>query len=379
MGEPFRPRLKPTMPVFYLAGAIHIRDCGALLEIEDPQGELRALFEMLDGSLDVDEIERRYRSLAPGAALDPRTAIGQLDEAGVLMNAADTTTLDEYELERYSRNIGFFETYSRLDYGKHAMQERLRDCRVALLGVGGVGSHLAPDLLGLGVQDLRIVDFDTLQLSNFNRQVLYAEADIGRNKVDRALERLRAYSSRARVAAVTRRLGSPDDVYEVVHDRDIVFACVDGPRQIVEWFNAGCVRAGVPFISGGVETQRALLYTVVPGVSGCVECWKRGAGRDEVSRTIMERMIQMHEDDPTSGQYAAAFGPLVTVDTGLMVTELVRLVTGIAPPLSVGRLIEARFDDLVPREAEVWERQPDCPVCAGVTPTHRLSLVPAAV
>ena len=55
---------------------------------------------------------------------------------------------------------------------------------------------------------------------------------------------------------------------------------VDRPKmEIMHWVNEGCVRAGVPFIAGGLETQRAVYFTVIPGVSGCIECWRLGVSR----------------------------------------------------------------------------------------------------
>ena len=117
-------------------------------------------------------------------------AIAQLDEAGVIEDATATTTLDTYQLERWKRNLGFFETYAGLSGNKYTMQERLIDRRVGMMGCGGVGSHVSLDLLGLGVGDLKVLDCDKVELSNLNRQILYTESDIGERKVDLAVSRL---------------------------------------------------------------------------------------------------------------------------------------------------------------------------------------------
>jgi molybdopterin/thiamine biosynthesis adenylyltransferase len=227
------------------------------------------------------------------------------------------------------------------------------------------------DLLGLGVQDLRIVDFDKVELSNLNRQILYAEADLGQPKVDRALHRLTGYSARASVTGVEKRLTSAADVADAVRDRDIVICAADRPKmEVIEWVNAGCVAAGVPFIAGGVETQRSVLYLVVPGETGCVECWRRTSADDTESRAVRIQMADLHTEGGI-GPDRAAFGGLVTVLTGMMISELVRFVTGIAEPIALGQLIEIHFDDLVPHVAEQWKRLPDCPVCGDVEARYR--------
>lgn len=368
---PVRPLLKPTSPAYEIEDLVHIPREGEALEIEDPDGAVRVLLRLLDGTRSIEEIQAEFRRQAPGSDFDVSEAIAVLNGARLLIDAGAADPLDEYGRQRWRRNLGFFETYATLDRSSHDMQQALRDCKVALLGVGGVGSHVALDLLGLGVQDLRIVDFDKVELSNLNRQILYEEADLGQPKVERALRRLTGYSARASVTGLEKRLESAADVADVVRDRDIVICAADRPKmQVIEWVNQGCVASGVPFIAGGVETQRSVLYLVVPGETGCVECWRRTAADDTYSRAIRIQMADLHTDGGI-GPDRAAFGGLVTVLTGMMISELVRFITGVAEPIALGKLIEIHFDDLVPRTAEQWKRISDCPVCGEVEGSYR--------
>jgi len=339
-----------------------------MLEIEDPDGSLRRLLTLIDGSRTAGEIEREFRALVPSSELNVAEALNDLDKAGLLIDGADDVTLDGYHLERWSRNLGFFETYASLSRSKYAMQEKLRDCKVTLLGLGGLGSHLSLDLLGLGVQDLRVVDFDKVVLSNLNRQILYTEAEIGESKVELAVRRMSSYYPVARIEGVERKLSSAQDVHDMVAGRDFTFCVIDRPKLYAHrWANEGCVRAGVPFLVGGVETQRALTYLVIPGVTGCVECWRLLAADDESTRVLRAQMEHRH-GEISVGPDLAAFGPLVTTVTAMLLTEFVRFVTGIAAPVSAGRLMEIRFGDFALREAEQWSRLQDCPVCRDVPP-----------
>jgi molybdopterin/thiamine biosynthesis adenylyltransferase len=361
-----KPRLKGTNPHYEHDGKVLIPQCGAMLEIDDPDGDVRALFALLDGTLTAQQIDARFHEERAGSSFDVPDALAQLDQAGVVEDAGATTTLDAYGLERWKRNIGFFETYAGLSGNKFALQEKLIDRRVGMMGCGGVGSHVALDLLGLGVGDLKVLDCDKVELSNLNRQILYTEGDIGERKVDLAVRRLSAYHPHAKISGVDHLLSSVEDVHDFVADRDFVFSLIDRPKMhIANWVNAACVRAGVPLIGGGVETQRSVMYLMIPGVTGCVECWRRSSANSERAQAVRMQMAEVHTAAGL-GPDLAAFGPMVTAITTLFVTEFVRYVTGIAEPLAAGRLVEIRFGDLVVRPVETWERDPQCPVCGGV-------------
>jgi molybdopterin/thiamine biosynthesis adenylyltransferase len=362
-----KPRFKITNPAYVVADSVLVQRCGSMLEIEDPDREVRHLIGLLDGERTADEIETLFRQQLPDSGLDVSAAIAQLDETGLVEDAEASTSMNAYELERWKRNVGFYETYAGLADNKYAMQEQVSASKVALLGLGGVGSYVSMSLLGTGVRDLRVVDFDKVELSNLNRQILYSEDVIGQRKVELAVNRLRGYYREADITGVERRLTSVEDIADVVADRDFVFCAVDRPKMhVIGWVNEACVRAGVPFIGGGVELQRSMIYLVIPGVTGCIECWRLASADDENARALRAQMEERHSGDTGIGPDMAAFGPLVSVLNSLMVTEFIRFVTGVAPPIAAGRLMETRFDDLRTTQAEQWDRRPDCPVCGDL-------------
>jgi len=368
-----RPKLKITSPAYDVGESVFIQRCASMLEIRDYDGDVGALLSLLDGTRTIEQLEQEFSSRRPGSAFNVPDAIAQLDERGVIVDAAaaDASDLDIYERERWKRNLGFFETYASLSRSHYEMQERLRDCRVALLGVGGVGTHVSFDLMGLGVRDLRLVDFDKVELSNLNRQILYKEGDIGQKKLDLAVCRLRDYAPRSNVTGMEMKLTSVEDVMMAVADRDFVICSADRPKEhVVQWLNEGCVRSRVPFIGGGVQTQRSVMYLIVPGVTGCVECWGRCNADDDLSKELQRKIVELHAEEAGVGPDVAAFGAMVSALTTLVVTEFVRYVAGMVEPLALGRLIELHFDDLVAREAERWERREDCPICKDVEPVR---------
>lgn len=377
-----RPALKKSIPYFVEDGSIHFRLGGELTSLEDPDGSVLALLALLDGTLEADEVcaavSRDFPALT---ASDVADAIGDLDECGLLQNLDDQgEDFDKAARTRWSNNLGFFETYASLETSKYEFQRRIRNARVGVLGVGGIGSHVLIDLVAIGFEDIRIVDFDKIELSNFNRQILYGEPFVGRVKVEVATERAKTLNSAVRIDPVQRKLMSADDVYEVVQDRDIVIAVVDRPKMhVVHWLNEGCVRAGTALIGGGVDTQRAMHYTMVPGISGCVECWLASVrANDPTSRMVLDEMQKTDREGRDFGEDTAAFNGLVLFDAGFMVAEMVRLASRVSPPLSIGRQLEMTFHDPRLREAESWKRDPACPTCRDARPKPSLEWLETA-
>lgn len=376
-----RPTLKRSVPYFIADGSVHFRLSGELISLEDPDGRVAALLGLLDGSRETDDLWRGLSASYPDVTqADIREAVRDLDADHLIHDAADTgADFDEAAKERWSNNFGFFETYASLGTSKFQFQRRIRDCRVAVLGVGGVGTHALIDLVAIGFTDIRIVDFDTIALSNLNRQILYDESTIGRAKVDIAAQRAMALNSALRLDTAKVKLLSGADVYRVVHDRDIVIGSVDGPKmQVVHWLNEGCVRAGAALITGGVDAQRAVHYTVVPGVSGCVECWYTTVREtDPTSRLVQDVMTGMSDRGEEFGEDTAAFNGLVLAEVTYIVSEVIRLASQVSTPLSVGRVLESTFHDPRLREVESFRRRADCLACRDARPRPALEWLAA--
>ncbi|HVB42500.1 MAG TPA: ThiF family adenylyltransferase [Streptosporangiaceae bacterium] len=373
---PLRPALKQSIPYFTADDAHHFRLAGTLTSLEDPDGKVGELLKLLDGQRTAEQISTELRGRFPELTDgDIAEAIADLDESGLIHDASDTgSDLHPDALERWSRNLGFFETYASLAVSKYEFQRRIRDAKVAVLGIGGVGSHLVLDLVAIGFTDIRILDFDTVELSNLNRQVLYGEPFIGQRKVQVAADRARELNSGIRLEAVDTRLSSADDVYQVVHDRDIVVGSADHPKLDIErWVNAGCVRAGAALISAGVVTQRAFLSTTIPGISGCVECWfTTGQQEDPTTRLVRQDLEATQARGERFAEDTAAFNGLVVLLAAQIVGEAIRLASQICPPVTIGRLVEMAFHDPRPIVTETFTRRADCPVCRNAEPAESL-------
>lgn len=217
------------------------------------------------------------------------------------------------------------------------------------------------ELAALGVGGLTIVDFDTIELSNLNRQILYREDDIGSKKVFKARENILKFNSEINIKAIEKRIGCSADIMSIVRGHDLVICAADKPRHhIIKWLNKACCSLGVPYINGGLDIRNAIFYSVIPGESGCTECWKNSLAQDN------KQII--NADDETGNDYsvpAPALSALVSVATGVMVCEAIKILTGLQPPALINNLKSFSFDNLMITNNETWERCLTCDCCGN--------------
>ncbi|MGH3889082.1 MAG: HesA/MoeB/ThiF family protein [Pseudonocardiaceae bacterium] len=136
-------------------------------------------------------------------------------------------------------------------------QDQLAGVTVGLIGMGGIGTHLAVHLAAAGVGGLLITDGDHVELSNLTRQTLFREADVGRRKVEAAAERLCELRSDLRIDVIPQEFAGPALAAEVAVRADIVLLSADRPAEVHSWTNAACVAAGRPFSAAGyIEGSR---------------------------------------------------------------------------------------------------------------------------
>ncbi len=247
--------------------------------------------------------------------------------------------LNDEELLRYSRQI----LLAQVDIDG---QLRLKGSRVLIVGLGGLGSPVALYLAAAGVGELHLADFDTVDLTNLQRQVMHDTAAVGLSKVDSAMARLQAINPQ--VALVAHRQALDDDsLAQAVGAVDLVLDCCDNfaTREAV---NAACVAAGKPLVSGAAIRLEGQLSVFDPRnpLSPCYHCLY-GHG-SEAELTCSE---------------AGVLGPLVGLVGSLQALEALKLLAGFGEPL-VGRLLLVDALGTRFRELRV-KRDPGCGVCGS--------------
>lgn len=176
-------------------------------------------------------------------------------------------SMDDQTLLRYSRQI-------MLPSVDAEGQQRLLESRVLIIGAGGLGSPVAMYLAAGGVGHLGIVDFDHVDLSNLQRQIIHASKDVGRLKVDSAAERIHDLNPQVQVTTFPKALEG-DELLEAVDWADVVVECTDNfaARFTV---NAACARRRTPLVSGAVIRMEGQVATFShQGGGPCYRCLYR--------------------------------------------------------------------------------------------------------
>ncbi len=235
------------------------------------------------------------------------------------------------ELLRYQRQIMI------RGFGPEG-QEKLKKARVFIAGAGGLGSPAALYLAAAGVGTLRIVDLDTVDLSNLNRQILHWTSDVGKNKIDSANQKLHQLNPEIQIETLKEKI-TVDNVESLISGYDAVVDAMDNlsTRYLL---NQTALKNKIPLFHGAVSGFEGRAMTVLPGHSACLMCLYHG--------------IAISAKTPVMG---ATPGVIACIQA----TEVIKYLTGL------GHLLTDRFlvyDGLEMRFTEIKvTRDPSCNHC----------------
>ena len=358
-----RPRIKHEhRPVRLGDGVVRIGGSlpGVAATIPDPDGTVWALLTLLDGSRTVDQVVadlvHRHPDEPPDAV---RTAVDTLAAAGHLEDADEPAPegLTDADLERYGRGRALWRSMDTAPRATtwHA-QLALRQARVTVVGVGGVGSTAALALAQSGIGALHLVEPDVVELSNLNRQVLYTEHDLGRPKVDAAIEALRRHNSDVEVTGERTTVDGSGVLRRLAARCDVLLMGADTPRAIRSWTNRACLATGTAWVDGGYRGARVSVGVFVPGHGRCRECGS-AAARARAAAPVAFRPGDAREDG------VHAVNAVSAGIAGLLSAHAVMsLITGI-PRLRATRWVTYNLVTLRHAEDDYEDPDPDCPAC----------------
>ncbi len=248
------------------------------------------------------------------------------------------------QLMRYSRHIILPEVGGK-------GQAKIAKAKVFIVGAGGLGCPVGYYLAAAGVGTIALIDNDSVEISNLQRQIAHSVNTIGMPKVESAKRTFEALNPDVNVVAFQKRI-SKDDILDLIKDYDVV---VDGSDNFPTRYlvNDACVMAGKPLVSGAILRFEGQVTTIVPGDGPCYRC--------------------LFEEPPPPGlvpscQEAGVLGVLPGVIGGLQATEVLKLILGKGEVLK-GELLIYNALKTTFRKVKV-RRNPGCPVC-GEHPTIR--------
>jgi adenylyltransferase/sulfurtransferase len=249
----------------------------------------------------------------------------------------EVPTLNNDEILRYSRHLIMPEV------GMEG-QQKLKAARVLCIGAGGLGSPLALYLAAAGVGTLGIVDFDVVDYTNLQRQIIHTTADVGRKKLDSAAETLKAINPFVNVQKFETRLSSANAL-DLLRDFDIVADGTDNfpTRYLV---NDACVLSGKPNVYGSIFRFEGQASVFATEEGPCYRC--------------------LYPEPPPPGLVpSCAEGGVLGILPGLVgviqATEVIKLILGKGDSL-IGRLLLVDALAMKFRELKL-RKNPDCPAC----------------
>jgi len=249
--------------------------------------------------------------------------------------------VNDQQLLRYARHL-------LLDELGVEGQERLLAARALVVGAGGLGSPAAMYLAAAGVGQVILVDNDTVDLTNLQRQIAHTTARVGELKVTSAEQALSALNPEIQVTTLALRLEDDDTLHEQIAAADVVLDCTDNFATRI-MLNRACVRHATPLVSGAAirfEGQVSVFDTR-DAVSPCYACLFPESADDV---------------EPVSCATMGVFSPLVGIVGSMQAAEAIKLLAGMGTTLT-GRLL--RVDALhMDWRAVGVQRDPHCPVCA---------------
>jgi len=255
-----------------------------------------------------------------------------------------TTTLSNDEILRYSRHLIMSEVGM-------AGQQKLKAARVLCVGAGGLGSPLALYLAAAGVGTMGLVDFDVVDYTNLQRQIIHTTDDVGRPKLDSAAEKLNAINPFVNVRKFETKLSSANAL-DIFREFDIVADGTDNfpTRYLV---NDACVLSGKPNVYASIFRFEGQASVFATKHGPCYRC--------------------LYPEPPPPGLVpSCAEGGVLGILPGLLgviqATEVIKLILGSGDPL-IGRLLLVDALGMTFRELRL-RKNTDCPVC-GANPTIR--------
>jgi sulfur-carrier protein adenylyltransferase/sulfurtransferase len=308
-------------------------------QIFTDEGKLRSFVNVY---LNDEDIRYLNRDATAAQEADTISLVPSIAGGATVAAPAESETLSKDEILRYSRHLIIPEV------GVEG-QQKLKAAKVLLVGAGGLGAPLGLYLAAAGVGRIGLVDFDVVDFTNLQRQVIHSTADVGRKKLDSAAEKMQGINPHLKLIKHEVALSS-ENALDILKDYDIV---VDGTDNFPTRYlvNDACVLLGKPNVYGSIFRFEGQATVFAYEGGPCYRC--------------------LYPEPPPPGLVpSCAEGGVLGILPGtiglIQATEAVKLILGIGEPL-VGRLL--LYDALGMRFRELKLRKnPECPAC-GAHPT----------
>jgi len=252
--------------------------------------------------------------------------------------AGGSEELSSKELDRFSRQI-------MLEEIGYQGQLKLKNAKVCVVGIGGLGNPITTRLAAMGIGTLRIVDRDVIELSNLHRQTLFDEDDVGQVKVEVAAKKLQKLNPDCKIEALAVSVNDYTAL-EVVEGCDVVVDALDSVNARYA-LNKACVKFGIPFVTGAAVGVSGQIFTILPGTSACYHCMFPALDEDTMPTCSIE----------------GVHPSILSIVGGIEVAEAIKVILGKKPSLSE-KILHIDIENLDFTSTRTF-RAEECPVCGS--------------
>ncbi|MDH3277293.1 MAG: ThiF family adenylyltransferase [Nitrosopumilus sp.] len=270
------------------------------------------------------------------------TSLNDGDDVYILPAVAGGSgELSSKELDRFSRQV-------MLEEIGYQGQLKLKNSKICVVGVGGLGNPITSRLAAMGVGTLRIVDRDVIELSNLHRQTMFDEDDVGQIKVEVAAKKLQKLNPDCKIESLAVSVNDYTAL-EVIEGCDVVIDALDSVNARYA-LNKACVKFNIPFVTGAAVGVSGQAFTILPKTSACYYCM----------------FPSLDEDSMPTCSIEGVHPSILSIIGGIEVAEAVKVVLGKKPSLSE-KILHVDIENLDFTTTRTF-RAEECPVCGTGTP-----------
>jgi adenylyltransferase/sulfurtransferase len=250
--------------------------------------------------------------------------------------AGGSEELSKKELDRFSRQVMLE------DIGYNG-QLKLKNAKICVVGVGGLGNPITTRLAAMGIGTLRIVDRDVIELSNLHRQTMFDEDDVGQVKVEVAAKKLQKLNPDCKIEALAVSVNDYTAL-EIIEGCDVVIDALDSVNARYA-LNKACVEFNIPFVTGAAVGVSGQVFTILPKQSACYYCMFPALDEDTMPTCSIE----------------GVHPSILSIVGGIEVAEAVKIIIGKKPSLSE-RILHIDLENLDFNSTRTF-RAEECPIC----------------
>ena len=250
--------------------------------------------------------------------------------------AGGSEELSKKELDKFSRQV-------MLEEIGYTGQLKLKNSKICVIGVGGLGNPITSRLAAMGAGTLRIVDRDVIELSNLHRQTMFDENDVGHIKVEVAAKKLSQKNPDCKIEPLAISVNE-FTALEVIQGCDVVIDALDSVDARYA-LNKACVKLGIPFVTGAAVGVTGQAFTILPKKSACYYCM----------------FPDLDEDSMPTCSLEGVHPSILSIMGGIEVAEAIKVIMGKTPSLS-DKILHVDIESMDFTSTRTF-RADECPIC----------------